>query len=115
MISIVIRNRNEGSALECVLSMLHQLYLKDINEIIIVDNNSTDNSLEVAKKYNCVIVKIENFSYGRAINYGIAAASPPSKFVLLLSSHAIPVGNSFFKNTVESLKKQSKNCWHEIY
>ncbi len=105
MISIVIRNKNEGNALECVLSMLHKLYSSEFNEIIIVDNNSTDNSIEVAKNYNCKIINIDNFSYGRAINFGITAASPTSKYVLLLSSHAIPIGNSFFTNTLLALQK----------
>ncbi|WP_337967347.1 glycosyltransferase [uncultured Flavobacterium sp.] len=103
MISIVIRNKNEGKALESTLSILTKLYSEDFEEIILVDNNSTDNSLEIAKKYNCKIINIDNFSYGRAINLGIEASV--SKYVLLLSSHSIPIGKSFFKNTLEELHK----------
>ncbi|WP_281633871.1 glycosyltransferase family 2 protein [Flavobacterium luteolum] len=103
MISIVIRNKNEGRALENTLSILTRLYSNDFEEIIIVDNNSTDNSIEVAKKYNCKIVTIDNFSYGRAINFGIEKAA--CKYILLLSSHSIPIGNNFFKNTLLALGK----------
>lgn len=102
-ISVVIRNRNEGPALEKVLCILNKIYASDLEEIIIVDNNSSDNSLEVAGKYGCKIINISKFSYGRAINIGIEAAT--SEFVLLLSSHAIPVGNSFFQNTLIALEK----------
>jgi rhamnosyltransferase len=102
MISIVIRNKNEAQALENILSIITTVYSEDYTEIIIVDNNSTDNSIEIALKYNCRVVNIQDFSYGRATNLGIETAF--STYVLLLSSHAIPIGKSFFKNTVYALE-----------
>lgn len=102
-VSVVIRNKNEAGALENVLSILNRLYLGEIKEIIVVDNQSTDMSTSIAKRLGCKVITIENFSYGRAINLGIEAAS--SVYVLLLSAHAIPVGNSFFKNSIVALEK----------
>ncbi|MRX38719.1 glycosyltransferase [Flavobacterium sp. LC2016-23] len=102
MISIVIRNKNEARALENILSIITNVYSGDYDEIIIVDNNSTDDSVQIASRYKCRVVTIENFSYGRATNVGIEAAV--SKYVLLLSSHAIPIGKSFFRNTLEALE-----------
>lgn len=101
-VSVIIRNKNEAKALDDVLRILNHLYTEDIAEIIVVDNLSTDESLGVAKKWNCNILTIKNFTYGRAINYGIANAA--SNYVLLLSSHAIPIGNNFFKNSVGALR-----------
>ncbi|MGB6269591.1 MAG: glycosyltransferase [Olleya sp.] len=105
MFSIVIRNKNEANYLEKVLSILEKTYSSDFDEIILVDNNSTDNSIEVAKKYNCKIVVIDQFTYGKAINLGIDAAK--NNYILLLSAHAVPIGNSFFKNSLSFIK--SKN------
>jgi len=99
MVSIVIRNKNEAQALESILNILRKVYSEDIDEIIIVDNNSTDKSVQIAEKYNCKIVVIESFTYGKAINLGIDNAK--NDLVLLLSSHAVPVGNSFFKNSIK--------------
>lgn len=99
MISIVIRNKNEAQALESILNVLRKVYADDIDEIIVVDNYSTDDSIIVAENYNCKIVMIENFTYGKAINLGIENAK--NNLVLLLSSHAVPVGNSFFKNSIK--------------
>lgn len=99
MISIVIRNRNEAQALESILNILNKVYADDIDEIIVVDNKSTDQSIAVAEKFNCKIITIENFTYGKAINLGIENAK--NNLVLLLSSHAVPVGNSFFVNSVK--------------
>ena len=99
MISIVIRNKNEATALESILNILHKIYIDDISEIIIVDNNSIDQSVDIANKFNCKIIAIDDFTYGKAINLGIEHAQ--NDLILLLSSHAVPVGNSFFKNSVK--------------
>ena len=104
MFSIVIRNKNEANHLEKVLSILIKIYSSDFDEIIIVDNKSTDNSIAIAKKYNCKIVHIEKFSYGKAINLGIDVAK--NNYILLLSAHAVPVGQSFFKNTLAFIKSK---------
>lgn len=102
MISIVIRNRNEGEALFGVLTILNKEYSDDVSEIILVDNESSDNSVEIAKQFNCKVVLIDNFTYGRAINLGIENSN--NNFILLLSSHAIPVGKSFFKQALKAVK-----------
>lgn len=98
MISIVIRNKNEANALEKTLSILTKLYKDDFNEIILVDNESKDNSIKIGKKYNCKIVTISDFTYGKALNKGIKAAK--NRYILLLSSHAIPIGKSFFTTAI---------------
>jgi glycosyltransferase involved in cell wall biosynthesis len=99
--SVVIRNKNEGSRLEKTLFLLTNVYADFVNEIILVDNDSTDNSLIVAEKYGCKILKIDDFTYGRASNLGISHVR--NKYVLLLSAHAVPAGASFFSNTMKAL------------
>lgn len=94
MISVVIRNKNESSALQKTLTVLNQMYKDDIGEIIVVDNLSTDNSVQVAKQFNCKVLSIIDFTYGKALNLGIGEAK--YQYVLLLSAHAVPIGNSFF-------------------
>lgn len=104
--SVVIRNKNEAISLADCLELLTRVYADYIGEIIIVDNNSTDNSLEVAKRYGCRIVKIDDFTYGRAINMGIRAAH--FNEVLLLSAHAMPIGSGFFKKSFQEIAANPK-------
>jgi glycosyltransferase involved in cell wall biosynthesis len=106
MISIVIRNKNEATSLENTLFILTKMYKSEFEEIIIVDNNSTDNSLEIAKEYNCKIVTIVDFTYGKATNLGIKTST--QDYVLLLSSHAVPIGSNFFKSSINKFK-ENKN------
>ena len=95
-ISVIIRNKNESDYLEQLLSILAKQYSEDIQEVIVVDNESTDDSLEIARKYSCKVVSIQNFSYGRACNMGIEATS--NEYCVFLSSHAVPFGKDFFTN-----------------
>jgi rhamnosyltransferase len=93
-VSIVIRNRNEAHMLAKVLPALAaQEY--EAKEIVLVDNDSTDGSLPLANHFGCKVVNLpkHQFSYGRAINRGIAASS--GEFILLLSAHSLPLGKDF--------------------
>ena len=65
---VVIRCRNEMEWLPKVLSSLNTQSIKPSN-IILVDNDSTDGSLEYAKKENCTIVKYDKAEFNYFI-YG---------------------------------------------
>jgi len=90
-LSVIIRNRNEadyiGFAIQSVLD-----HFSDVNkEIIVVDNESTDDSLYVASLFNDRVdieyVSISNKEYtpGRALNLGFQNANYDS--TLVLSAH----------------------------
>ena len=90
-ISVIIRNRNESKYLRSVLQALSK---QDVfHEVILVDNNSTDESREIARQHNAKIISIEKFSYGRGLNLGFAAAS--GEICVVLSAHSLPLGSSF--------------------
>lgn len=66
-ISLVMPCKNEGKALETVLKRLPKV----VDEVIVVDNNSSDRTREVAKKYG-VKVFTEKKSDRHGIGYGYA-------------------------------------------
>lgn len=71
--SILINNYNYGQYLEeCIDSLLNQTY-KNI-EIIVYDDGSTDNSLQVLSKYKDRITIISNPNYGHSPNQNQANA-----------------------------------------
>ena len=60
IISIVIRTLNEEKYLEELLSSLRDQNLDDNElEIVLIDSGSTDNTIDIAKKYNSVITFIK--------------------------------------------------------
>jgi len=94
-ISVVIRNKNQSQALDFLLKNLTNRYLDDIEEIIVIDNMSNDDSEKVCNKYGARFVQIQKFSYGSSAN--LAAQSASNDIVVIFSAHAYPVSHDFFK------------------
>ena len=103
MVSIIIRNRNEeryiGYAIQSVYDFLGYKV-----EIILVDNESTDNSIRIVNKFEYLNIKkinIEknNYSPGRALNLGIKECS--NDYILVLSAHC-----QITKLNFDTVKKQ---------
>ena len=98
-ISVVIRVKNEQDWIgHCIQSVLDSI---EKPEIIIVDDNSTDDSLKISslfledpnldkknKNYTKIkFIKINNYTPGKAINLGVKHSSNP--YVLVISAHCI--------------------------
>lgn len=94
VISVIIRNRNESVFLEQVLLAL-SVQTGPRLELILVDNASTDASAVIAIGYgaNVIHLKEGEFSYGKALNVGLAAAS--GEICIILSAHSLPLGRGF--------------------
>ena len=104
LVSIIIRTKNEEKWIEsCLKSVFNQNY-KNF-EVILVDNESTDDTVKIAKKYRIKILKISKFKPGLAINEGIRKSK--GKFIVCLSGHCIPINQSWLKNLVHDLNKKS--------
>lgn len=85
LVSIVIPTFNSQSRLTfCLQSIKKQTYPANRIEIIIADGGSTDSTLEIAKKFHCVIVKNEK----RLAEYGVALGSKVAKgdFIIIMAA-----------------------------
>ena len=86
-ISVIIRNRNEEQYIGFAIQSCIDYF--NTPEIIIVDNQSTDNSLEVVNLFKdratIKVVKIDDYTPGKSINLGVAHAS--NEIILVLSAH----------------------------
>ncbi len=113
-VSVVIRNKNQSSALEFLLKNLNERYKEDIDEIIVIDNLSTDGSTDIIKQYGAILVSIEKFSYGGSAN--LAAKCSTNSIIVLFSAHAYPVSHDFFKQIVYLFLRNEKlaglRCLH---
>jgi len=100
-ISIIIRTFNEERWIShCLQSIFSQNY-KNI-EVIIVDNNSTDNTLPIAMRHSVKIISINDFFPGKAINDGIKASS--GEYIACISAHCIPTNTQWLESLYLNLK-----------
>ena len=111
-ISVVIRNRNESKHLEYVLKSLEIQNYSDF-EIILVDNNSTDNSVKIAEHFGAKALNIKNFTYGKALNFGIDNAK--GEIIVILSAHSIPLGSNFLRECAKGLEDKNTGAARLVY
>jgi rhamnosyltransferase len=99
-VSVIIRTKNEerwiGHAIQSVLDNIHK------PEIIIIDNNSKDSTLDIVNNFlqdpllnnnsnqasnytDIKIIKIDKYSPGKSLNLGVKNAK--NKYILILSAH----------------------------
>lgn len=104
-VSIVFRALNEekwfGAALDACKSQRCSDY--DV-EIVLVDSGSTDRTLEIAAQHGVRVVHIKKseFTFGRSLNHGCAAAS--GDYLIFISAHCIPSHSNWLANLIEPLR-----------
>ena len=88
MVSVIIRNHNEhqyiGFAIQSVLDFIPNA------EIIVIDDHSTDDSLDVVRMFNnrgnVKIFTINDYTPGKSLNFGVKTATHNT--LLFLSAHS---------------------------
>jgi rhamnosyltransferase len=103
--SIIIRTKNEEKYLEQVLQILKQQTYQDF-EIVIVDDHSTDITLEIAQNYGCRIVFVPKgkFTYPYACNIGVK--NSVGRYIVFLSGHSIPINNDWLRNGLSNFRNE---------
>lgn len=88
--SIVIRAFNEERHIGKLLTGIEQQTFQE-RETLIVDSGSTDETLEIASKFDLRIVNIDSreFTFGRSLNRGIQEAR--GRYIVIISAHCYPV------------------------
>jgi glycosyltransferase involved in cell wall biosynthesis len=100
MISILIRNKNEAKSLDKTLKSIHNQNFNVPFEIVVIDDNSIDNSVDVAKHYGCKVISLDRkFTYGYALNFGIKHCQ--YEIIFLISSHNLLISNDFSEKLIK--------------
>ena len=100
-VSIIVRTKNEEKYIKHCLEKIKQQKFKNL-EVIIVDNYSTDLTIKKALQFTKKIIKIKNFTPGKAINEGVKVAK--GNIIVVLSAHCVPVTNNWLNNLIKDLK-----------
>lgn len=99
-VSVVIRAWNEAKELERLLHALASQDYEGAIELIVVDNGSTDDTAEVAKRAKAKVVTLsqEEFNYPKSLNLGIGAAR--NEVVVEVVAHVVPLRRSWLSSGV---------------
>jgi glycosyltransferase involved in cell wall biosynthesis len=105
-VSIIVRTYNEERWIAHCLGAIFSQDFDDF-EVILVDNNSSDHTVEVAKRYPVSgIVNIDKFIPGKAINDGVRAST--GSYIVCISAHCIPKDKKWLSNLYNNFKDNQK-------
>ncbi|MCL4416674.1 MAG: glycosyltransferase [Actinobacteria bacterium] len=82
LVSVIITTKNEAEVIDNLIQSLKRQTYKDL-EIILIDNNSKDNTVRIAKKLG---VKIYNFGPERSAQRNFGANKANGKFLFFLDA-----------------------------
>jgi hypothetical protein len=101
-VSVIIRTRNEESWVGHCLDLVFAQDYPDF-EVIVVDNCSTDHTLQIVARYPVAkVVTIERYLPGLALNMGIAEAG--GEMIACLSAHCVPQKTDWLTTLVAGLE-----------
>src|SRR5512142_2799909 len=86
-ITVIIPRLNEGQGIQKVLDAMPDF----VDEVVVVDNGSTDRTSEVATARGAKVIREEVRGYGRAYKRGFAVATGDI-VITLDGDHSYPVG-----------------------
>ncbi|MBI9074133.1 MAG: glycosyltransferase family 2 protein [Desulfatibacillum sp.] len=104
MVSIIVRTKNEEKWIASCLKAVFAQTFQDF-EVIVVDNNSEDKTVEKARAFNVKVVEIDHYLPGKAINRGIQASK--GDIVVMLSGHCIPTNTAWLENLVSPFEEEN--------
>ena len=101
-VSVVIRAKNEAPSIGETLEAVYRQEGVGAVEVVVVDSGSTDGTLDIVRRFPVRLLQIpaETFTYGRALNTGIGAAS--GDVVVSLSAHSLPAHERWLINLVRN-------------
>jgi glycosyltransferase involved in cell wall biosynthesis len=73
---------------------------------LIVDDNSTDKTLEIAKKYNCRIITVPNGKFSHPYSCNLGAENACGEFIVYLNGHALPISNTWLEDGLKNFKDE---------
>jgi len=100
-ISVVIITKNEAHIIANTLNSLQPL----ISDVVVVDSGSTDDTVNICRRYKATVIETDWAGYGINKNKGIAAA----RYDWILSLDADEAVDDELKHSLQQLSLQDEN------
>ncbi len=109
-VSVIVVTRNR---VEVLLQCLHSVFAQDYDniEVIVVDNNSADNTVEMVKaKFPAALVLCQNQNMGAIHGRNIGVAKATGELCVFVDDDAIFIDNVAFKRVAQYFLADSQIC-----
>jgi rhamnosyltransferase len=104
-VSVVVPTHNAGRQFNGLLGSLQNQTLRPV-QTLVIDSESTDETVELAKSYGCKVVTIKrtDFNHGSARNLAVANSS--TKYIVFLTQDAIPADEHMIAELIRPMQAE---------
>jgi rhamnosyltransferase len=102
MVTVIIPTYNAGERFARVLKSLQNQTVKPC-KIFVVDSESTDGTIELAKKHNCRIINIKRADFGHGKTRNFAASKSQTEFLLFLTQDAVATSENMISELIKPM------------
>lgn len=108
-VSVVIPVKNEAHHIgQCIDAVLNQAVTLEY-EIIAIDSGSTDNTLEIIKRFPAVkLVQIEPEEFGHGITRNLGGQTARGECIVFLNADALPVDENWLAPLIDAVKSDDR-------
>lgn len=107
-LAIITRTKNDQAGLEAIIKHVEEerKNYKGRIDLIVVDTESTDRTIDLAKAAGATIVSIKQseFNYPKSINLGFEAVKPDIEAAFITVGHALPAAKNALQAGSRHLK-----------
>lgn len=106
-VAIIIRTFNEDKHIKKLLEACFSQITQYSFEVVVVDSGSTDETLNIVKKYPVILehIKSSEFTYGRALNIGARKSS--AIYGVCISAHCYPSNTAWLEELIAPFEDKS--------
>ncbi len=101
LVSVIIRTKNEEAYLASVLSAYARQTFRDF-EIVVVDDHSSDRTLEIANYYGCRIITVPGGRFSHPYSCNLGANAAKGEYLVFTNGHSIPASEKFLQNGIDN-------------
>lgn len=103
-VTIVIPTKNAGSLLEDVLKKIFEQKTTYTYEVICVDSGSSDETIEIIKKFPVALYEIKpcEFGHGKTRNFG--ASKGTGKYIMFITQDALPASDMWIQCMIDAME-----------
>jgi len=103
MIVAIIPTYNAGQRFASLLDGLQAQTLKPA-QIIIIDSESTDKTIELARSRNCKVITIKRCDFDHGTTRNLAVSDVSSEFIVFLTQDAIPADERMIAELIRPMQ-----------
>lgn len=105
-ITVIIPTFNEATRIKrCLNSIVRQNYSRSKVQILVVDDNSTDKTREIARSFNCTVITngTHNIERGKSLGFEKARGT----YIFFIDADNVLLDRNWFSKSVDLLEKDS--------